>query len=151
MIKIGNKVLLVKGDVLCIGQLKVPGRHPICVLEPCSTRASSSPGVLPLGSTRRATAPYRSPLNLQNNTFQDNSAQANSSSLITSLLKGNHWSTAWGEKQLPTKPDQSQGEGGVAAPCGTLPRLVPMDKPEKLRSRVLLTMGLKLSLAGVRL
>lgn len=76
MIKIGNKPLLVKEDVLCIGQLEVPGKQPVCVPEPCSARASFPRSILLPGSKRRATAPYRSSLNLQNNKFPDNTAQA---------------------------------------------------------------------------
>lgn len=75
-VKIGSKTLLVREDVLCIGQLKVPGKHLACVLEPCFTHASFSPRVLQFCSKHRAIAPYRSSLNLQNNKFQDNTAQA---------------------------------------------------------------------------
>lgn len=74
MVKIGNKPLLVKEDVL--GQLKVPVKHLGCVLEPCFMHSSFSHRVFLLSSQHQAIAPYRSSLNLQNNIFQENTVQA---------------------------------------------------------------------------
>lgn len=76
MIKTGTKMLLVIQDLLWIGQLRVPGKHLVCVLKPCFLHALYLSRVLLLGSKHRATAPYRSSLNLQNNKFQGNTAEA---------------------------------------------------------------------------
>lgn len=79
--------------------------------------------------------------------FPTTQHKVDESPLITSLLKGNHWSMALWENKPPPKADESR-RSSEQLPFGTVPPSVPTDSTQLTHAAL---PSLKLSLAGVTL